>query len=72
MHLTNSREAMELTAFFAHTAGQLRATEGNSMRVNMFEAASRIALLRAHLLAQQEQARRGFYESYRAATFATA
>ena len=51
-----SQEALELAARFACTADQMRAAgEVSEVRRKICETASRIAFLRAHLIARREE-----------------
>ena len=50
------QEALHLTATFAFTADRMRAGDGTSeIRAMICERASRVAFLRAHLIAQREE-----------------
>ena len=51
-----SKEALQLAAAFACTADRMRAAgEASEVRRNICETASRIAFLRAHLIASREE-----------------
>jgi hypothetical protein len=64
-HLT-SHEALQLTANFALTAERMRTAEADFQALaNLYEIASRIAFLRAHLIAKDEQIRPAFGQSRR-------
>jgi len=66
-----SQEALRLTANFACTADRLRETDrAFAIRANICETASRVAFLRAHLIARQEEILPGFGECLRRAVFA--
>jgi hypothetical protein len=72
MPCLSSHEALELTAHFAFTAERIRANSEYQARATLYERASRIAFLRAHILARDEEARPAFGESLRRANFAVA
>jgi hypothetical protein len=66
-----SQEALRLTANFAFTADRMR--EGDrafAIRANICETASRVAFLRAHIIARQEEIIPRFGECLRRAVFA--
>lgn len=64
---------MELTANFAFVAERMRAAERDfQTRANVCEAASRIAFLRAHIIAKDEETRPSFGTIFRRAAFAVA
>jgi hypothetical protein len=51
-----SQEALELTAAFAFTADRMRSAQGSfEIRASICETASRVAFLRAHLIAGREE-----------------
>lgn len=61
-----SQEALRLTANFAFTADRMReADRAFAIRANICETASRVAFLRAHLIARQEEILPGFGECLR-------
>jgi hypothetical protein len=68
----SSHQALELTASFAFTAERMRADSESQARANLYERASRIAFLRAHRIAQDEEARPAFGQMFRRAVFALA
>lgn len=73
MSQLSSHEALILTASFAFTAERIRTQEAEfQLRASLCEAASRVAFLRAHVIAQNEEARPVFGESFRRTAFATA
>ena len=73
MSLLTSREALTLTANFAFTADRMRAAnEELDRRARICEMASRIAFLRAHLIARQEQVFPQLGESSRRAVYRVA
>lgn len=72
MSWLSSHEALELTAHFVTTAERMRANSESLARASLYEKASRIAFLRAHSLAREEEARPAFGQSLRRAIFATA
>ena len=66
-------QALELTANFAFTAERMRAADSDfHTRASLCETASRIAFLRAHILAKDEEARPSFGMIFRRAAFAVA
>ena len=66
-------QALELTANFAFTAERMRAADSDfQTRASLCETASRIAFLRAHILAKDEEARPSFGMIVRRAAFAVA
>jgi len=68
-----SHEALQLTATFAMTADRIRAADGAfAVRANICETASRVAFLRAHLLAKREEILPLFGDTLRRALFAVA
>jgi len=68
----SSHEALELTARFAFTAERMRSDSDAQVRASLYERASRVAFLRAHLLAKDEEVRPTFGQSFRRAIFAVA
>jgi hypothetical protein len=74
MSQLTSHEALHLTASFAFTAERMRsaAVDEVARRATLCEIASRVAFLRAHLIAKDEQVRPMFGMSRRTAAFATA
>lgn len=66
-----SHEALRLTANFAFTADRMReADRAFAIRANICETASRVAFLRAHMIARREEIVPGFGECLRRAAFA--
>jgi hypothetical protein len=66
-----SQEALQLTANFACTADRMReADRAFAIRANICETASRVALLRAHLIAREEEILPGFGECVQRRVFA--
>jgi hypothetical protein len=66
-----SQEALQLTASFAFTADRMREADHSfAVRANICETASRVAFLRAHIIARQEEILPGFGECLRRAVFA--
>ena len=66
-------QALELTANFAFLAERMRAADCDfQTRANVCEAASRIAFLRAHIIAKDEQTRPAFGMTFQRAAFAVA
>lgn len=72
MSMLTSHEALKLTATFAFTADRMRTDESLQRRASICETASRVAFLRAHLIAKQEQVFPLVGESYRRAVFSVA
>lgn len=73
MSLLTSHEALELTASFTFAAERLRASDGDfQIRAHLCEIASRVAFLRAHLIARDEEMRPVFGQAYRRSIFAVA
>jgi hypothetical protein len=71
-HLT-SHEALKLTANFAFTADRMRAADhALQTRANICETASRVAFLRAHLIAKREQMVPSLGECYRRSIYSVA
>ncbi len=68
-----SHEALRLTAHFAFTADRMRSVDQSlERRANICETASRVAFLRAHVIAKREQIFPTFGESHRRAVFSVA
>lgn len=66
-------QALELTADFAFAAERMRAADSDCQtRASLCETASRIAFLRAHILARDEEARPSFGMTFQRAAFAVA
>jgi hypothetical protein len=66
-----SQEALQLTANFAFTANRMReADRAFAIRASICETASRVAFLRAHMIARQEEILPGFGECLRRRIFA--
>ena len=72
MSCLSSHEALELTAFFAFTAERMRADADSHTRASLYDRASRVAFLRAHIIARDEQIRPMFGQSVRRAVFGSA
>ena len=73
MSQLTSREALALTAHFVLTADRMRSDDsGLGLRAQLYETASRIAFLRAQLLAQSEEIQPMFGELFRRASFTVA
>ena len=70
MHPLSSREALNLSVIFAGIASQLRAANANSAEAGMYETASRVAFLKAHVLSSNERPRQVFSDTLRAAAYA--
>jgi hypothetical protein len=71
-HLT-SHEALQLTATFAFTADRMRAADQSfGVRASICETASRVAFLRAHMIAKREEILPVFGDNFRRAVFAVA
>ena len=70
----SSKQALQLAADFAFTADQMRSAEGGKFQslANIYEKASRVAFLRAHLIARDEEVRPRFGENFPRAVFAVA
>lgn len=68
----SSHEALELTAKFAIAAERMRADSDSRLRASLYERASRVAFLRAHMLAKNEEVRPSFGQTFRRAIFAVA
>ena len=68
-----SQEALRLTASFSFAADRMRnGDESQQLRAKICETASRIAFLRAHSIAKQEQIFPVLGTSYRRAVFSVA
>jgi hypothetical protein len=72
MSLLSSHEALQLTATFAVTAERMRADVEAQTLASLYERASRVAFLKAHLIAREEEVRPIFGQSFRRAAFAAA
>ena len=74
MPLLNSTQALKLAADFAHVAEQMRAADGSDMQrlIGLYDKASRVAFLRAHVISRDEEARPRFGQSLHRAVFAIA
>lgn len=72
MSAMSSHEALQLTASFAFTAERLRTSPDAQTRANIYERASRIAFLRAHVLSRHEEVSPIFGQTFRRALFAIA
>jgi hypothetical protein len=73
MSLLTSHQALQLSASFAFTADRMRASDGDfQLRARLCEIASRVAFLRAHVIARDEEIRPAFGDSFRRASFAVA
>ncbi len=73
MSTLTSQEALRLTASFSFAADRMRnGDESQQLRAKICETASRIAFLRAHSIAKQEQVFPVLGQSYRRADFLVA
>jgi hypothetical protein len=72
MSVLSSHEALQLTATFAFTAERMRTDAGSQTRASLYDRASRVAFLRAHLIARNEEGRPSFGQTFRRAMFASA
>ena len=73
MSMLTSQQALQLTATFACEAARMRSADGDfETRANLCETASRIAFLKASILARDEELRPVFGQSVRRAVFAIA
>ena len=72
MSSLSSHQALELTASFAFTAERMRADSESRARAELYERASRIAFLRAHRIARDEEVCPTFGQLFRRAAFALA
>lgn len=70
--LLSSHQALELTASFAFTAERMRAHSQAQARAKLYERASRIAFLRAHRIARDEEICPAIGQTFRRAVFALA
>jgi hypothetical protein len=71
MPALTSHEALQLTANFAVTAERMKTADLNCCsRAAMFEAASRVTFLRAHMIAKKEESTPLLGETSRRAVFA--
>jgi hypothetical protein len=68
-----SQEALRLTANFAFTVDRMRAADHSfEIRAQICETASRVAFLRAHIIAGREEILPALGETFRRAVFAVA
>jgi len=68
-----TQEAFRLTANFAFTADRMRAADHCfEIRAQICDTASRVAFLRAHLIAKREEILPALGETFRRAGFAVA
>ena len=68
-----SQEALRLTATFAFTADRIRVADHSfEIRAQICDTASRVAFLRAHLIAKREEILPALGETFRRAVFAVA
>jgi hypothetical protein len=68
-----SHEALQLTATFAFTAEYLRSSNAQArVRARIYDTASRVAFLRAHILHKHEEARPMLGHASRRARFTSA
>ena len=68
-----SQEALRLTANFAFTADRMRAGDHSfEIRAQICDTASRVAFLRAHLMAKREEILPALGETFWRAIFAVA
>jgi hypothetical protein len=72
MSLLSSHEALQLTATFAVTAERMRADQEAQALASLYERASRVAFLKAHVIAREEEVRPVFGQSSQRALFASA
>jgi hypothetical protein len=73
MSQLTSHQALELTAHFAFIADRMRAAHSDlQVRARVCERASRIAFLRAQILAKNEEMQPAFGAIFRRAAFAVA
>ena len=73
MPALTSHEALQLTASFAITAERMKTADTHCCgRAAMFEAASRVTFLRAHVIAKKEEMAPRFGETCHRAVFAIA
>lgn len=73
MPALTSHEALQLTADFAITAERMKTADIDGCgRAVMFETASRVSFLKAHLIAKKEESAPVFGETSRRAVFAVA
>ena len=68
----SSHEALQLTATFAFTAERMRVQADSQTRARLYDRASRVAFLRAHIIARDEQVRPMFGQGFQRALFASA
>jgi hypothetical protein len=73
MSSLTSHQALELTASFVCAAARMRAGDGDfQRRANLCETASRVAFLKATILARDEESRPVFGQNFRRGIFAIA
>ena len=74
MSRLTSQQALQLATDFSHAADQMRAADAGDVqaKASLYETASRVAFLRAHLIARDEETRPMFGQSFRHAAFAVA
>lgn len=72
MSFLSSSEALQLTVTFAVTAERMRANDDARTLASLYERASRVAFLKAHVIAREEEVRPTFGQSFRRAAFAVA
>lgn len=73
MSQLTSHEALQLTAHFSLSAERMRSADpGFHLRAQLYDTASRIAFLRAQLLARSEEACPAFGQLFRRASFSVA
>jgi hypothetical protein len=73
MNRLSSQQALELTAAFAQMAERMRAGDAEfQARADMCEIASRVAFLKARLLAKDEELRPMLGQIFRRAAFTVA
>lgn len=74
MPLLSSTQALKLAADFAQVAEQMRAADGSDLQplIALYEKASRVAFLRAHVISRDEETRPHFGQSMHRAVFSIA
>lgn len=73
MPVLTFHEALQLTANFAITAERIKTADSDCCgRAAMFETASRVSFLKAHLIAKKEESAPMFGDASRRAIFAVA
>jgi hypothetical protein len=73
MSLLTSHQALELCASLSFQAERLRASHGEfHVRARLCDVASRVAFLRAHAIARDEETHPAFGQTFRKAAFAVA